>query len=56
MYMYADDTKITRRVDSVYDQEVLQEDLNRLDEWSDRWQLKFNANKCMVMHIGRQAG
>jgi len=54
IYMYADDTKIIRRVDSVNDRETLQEDLERLDDWSDRWQLKFNANKCMVMHIGRQ--
>ena len=21
-------------------------------EWSEKWQLRFNADKCKVMHIG----
>ena len=24
-----------------------------LVEWSDRWQMKFNADKCKIMHIGK---
>jgi len=31
---------------------VLQADLDSLQSWSDTWQLKFNADKCKVMHIG----
>ena len=27
-------------------------DLDNLMDWSRKWQLKFNANKCRVMHIG----
>jgi len=27
-------------------------DLDSLQSWSDTWQLKFNADKCKVMHIG----
>ena len=34
------------------DSSVLQEDLDSLQSWSDVWQLKFNADKCKVMHIG----
>jgi len=32
--------------------EQLQEDLNQLLEWSERWQLRFNVEKCKVVHIG----
>ena len=31
---------------------TLQEDLDKLSSWSEIWQLKFNAEKCKVMHIG----
>ena len=30
----------------------LQKDLDIAWEWSTRWQLKFNINKCKVMHFG----
>ena len=33
--------------------ETLQEDLNQLAKWADRWQLRFNASKCKALHIGR---
>ncbi|XP_005102398.1 uncharacterized protein LOC101854880 [Aplysia californica] len=29
------------------------DDLNRLQLWSDAWQLRFNAEKCKVMYIGK---
>ena len=35
------------------DVEVLRKDLERLDEWAERWQMKFNIEKCSVLHIGR---
>ena len=30
----------------------LQIDLRKLEEWSRKWQLPFNATKCKVMHFG----
>ena len=30
----------------------LQDDTNRLIEWSKKWELKFNTSKCKVMHFG----
>ena len=30
---------------------VLQEDINKLVEWTNKWQMRFNVNKCFVMHI-----
>ncbi len=48
----ADDTKIYRTVNDIRDEILLQEDLNKLHQWSVKWQLKFNAMKCKLMHIG----
>ena len=30
----------------------MQDDLNRLTAWSDKWQLAFNVGKCKSLHIG----
>ena len=49
---FADDTKITASISSVEEQHILQTDLTRLMEWSEEWQMKFNINKCKVMHLG----
>ena len=50
--MFADDTKIWRGVRRQEDSIGLQEDLNRLMEWSRKWLLRFNPEKCKVMHVG----
>ncbi len=50
--MFADDTKIFRQVDSEEDTENLQSDLTKLKDWAGTWQLRFNATKCKVMHLG----
>ena len=54
MNMFADNTKLWARVSSEADLKSLQHDLNKLVEWFNEWQLKFNPAKCKVMHIGRQ--
>jgi hypothetical protein len=33
---------------------ILQDDLDRLQGWSEKWNLYFNASKCNVLHIGRK--
>jgi len=50
--MFADDTKIFTDVSIPENQRELQDDINRLLAWADKWQLTFNADKCKVMHIG----
>ncbi len=50
--IFADDTKIYRTINDIGDEIVLKEDLNKLNQWSVKWQLKFNAKKCKVMHLG----
>jgi len=45
--LYADDTEIYRElVDPFIDTQLLQADLNNLNEWACKWQLRFNADKC----------
>jgi len=51
--MFADDTKIYREIISQHEFVILQQDLNLLQDWTHLWQLKFNAEKCKVMHLGQ---
>ena len=48
---FADDTKIYHTVYSDEDVSDLQSDLCNLVEWSNEWQMLFNADKCRVMHM-----
>ena len=32
---------------------ILQDDLNKLVTWSNEWSIKFNEDKCKIMHIGK---
>ena len=50
--LFADDTKIYRRVSTPADAAALQADVDHLVAWSDRWQLPFNDDKCKVLHLG----
>lgn len=52
--IYADDTKIYRQILTLHDHHAMQDDLDRLNTWSEKWQLRFNENKCKVMHLGKQ--
>ena len=49
---FADDSKIFRVVNGPEDRNALQEDLRRLGDWSETWQMRFNVKKCKVMHLG----
>jgi Reverse transcriptase (RNA-dependent DNA polymerase) len=50
IYMYADNTKLFRRVDNDEDREEW--DLDLVEGWADKWQLRFNVEKCKTMHLG----
>ncbi len=52
VYMFADDTKVFAKVTNDEEHQRLQDDLDKLCEWSSTWQLKFNISKCKVMHLG----
>ena len=50
---FADDTKVGRVVDTAADGEALQNIINHLVDWADKWQMQFNSDKCKVIHFGR---
>jgi hypothetical protein len=50
--LFADDTKLFRRVNDAEDCEELQEDIDALEEWSRKWLLRFHPDKCKVLRLG----
>ena len=52
LFLFADDTKLMQNLISTTSHKELQYDINRLIEWSKKWELKFNTSKCKVMHFG----
>ena len=50
--MFADDTKIWSKISSDTDSYLLQEDLDSIERWSQKWLLKLHPDKCKVMHLG----
>ena len=51
---FADDTKIGINASNELAVKQLQEDLNRIGDWSEKWQMPFNLDKCKVMHVGHR--
>jgi hypothetical protein len=51
VYLFADDTKIFRNITDGEDKEILQDDLENLENWSNIWLLKFHPEKCKHMNI-----
>ena len=47
--LFADDCLLYRVSNGAEDANMLQEDLNRLSEWENTWQLRFNVSKCTVI-------
>lgn len=50
--IYADDTKTGRVVNTTADALKLQEDINKLSEWAQKWGMTFNVKKCKSIHFG----
>ena len=49
---FADDAKMLNNVNSDEDIGKMQDDLNKLAQWSKDWQMRFNTDKCKVIHAG----
>ena len=49
---FADDAKVFRKIKSDAYRPHLQDDLNKLLEWSEKWQMLFNFGKCKCLHTG----
>ena len=51
---FADDTKLIRKVQHDDDRKDLQADIDSLLQWSEEWQMLFNASKCKIIHFGKK--
>ena len=51
---FADDTKVGRVVADEKDREELQREIDNLMDWTNKWQMEFNASKCKVIHFGKK--
>ena len=49
--LFADDAKLDSTITAADDSLVLQENLNLLAEWSEKWSLEINPSKCKILHL-----
>ena len=49
--LYADDCVLYRRIDTLADARALQEDLQLLELWEEKWKMSFNVDKCMAVSV-----
>ena len=50
--LFPDDTAVYMTLnDRQTDSRTLQNDLDRLQDWSQRWDMSFNPSKCQVIHV-----
>ena len=49
---FEDDTKIGRVADNDEDCRRIQQDIDRPENWVEKWQMEFNPDKCKMMHFG----
>ena len=49
--LFADDCKIYKDVSSIIDCDLLQHDLNRINEWCQKWHMKLHPDKCYFMNF-----
>ncbi len=52
VFLFADETKVFNKVKDAPDANTLQLDLDQLSDWSNKWLLRFNPDKCTHMHLG----
>jgi len=53
VYLFAHDAMLYKHVITDDDHQILQKGLNTFQEWSDRWLLRLNINKCKTSFYGR---
>nr|ACO51762.1 ZK1236.4 [Aquarana catesbeiana] len=51
--IFINDTKLCSGITSLQDVSNLQANLNTLSNWATMWQMRFNVEKCKVMHYAK---
>ena len=54
MPKFADDTKVAKVVKDEQSAKEMQEVINKLESWSDKWGMHFNVKKCCIVHFGQK--
>ena len=54
IFLFAHDSKIFRQINGPDDHLILQEDINNMLDWANKWQLEFRPDKCVSMSINRK--
>ena len=49
---FADDTKLFTKTKEIIDKQKLQDDIDKLVKWSEKWQMLFNFGKCKCLRAG----
>ena len=49
---FADDTKLFRKAKEIGGTQKLQDDIDKLVKWSEKWRMLFNFGKCKCIHTG----
>ena len=49
---FSDDTKVIINVNTDGDKQHLQNDLDKLVKWSEKWQMFLSFEKCKCLHTG----
>jgi hypothetical protein len=49
---FADDCKGKKTIMNDQDRKALQDTLDKLCEWAETWGMKFNKEKCKILHVG----
>ena len=52
--LFADDCLLYKELTRDSDCKILQDDLSTLCQWSEKWQMCFNVDKCHIMKIGNK--
>ena len=49
--LFADDCLVYRTINTHSDAITLQQDINKLEQWENTWQMKCNADNCFTIRI-----
>ena len=52
--MHADDVALYREIKSEANCQLLQEDLDQICSWDNKWQLHLNVSKCEALLISNK--
>ena len=51
--LFADDAKLYKDLENLEDFEMIQNDIDKLCQWTIKWLMFFNVDKCKILHIGK---